>query len=139
MTMEAESNAGAEKNACHAYAKRAPAASARICLSPQPGRRDHSVMAVTAAASITRIVSVRSTAVGKCGAITTMLAATAEAMLTTQAGGAGREAWAAGRSGRRMVSRMPAMIKTTARIAATISRLGGARIGMWPRSSQRRQ
>jgi len=37
MTIEAESNAGGEINACQAYAKRAPAASARICLSPQPG------------------------------------------------------------------------------------------------------
>jgi hypothetical protein len=43
MTIGAESKAGSETNACQAYAKRAPAASARICLSPQPGRRDHSV------------------------------------------------------------------------------------------------
>jgi hypothetical protein len=34
MTIDAESKAGGETNACQAYAKRAPAASAKICLSP---------------------------------------------------------------------------------------------------------
>jgi hypothetical protein len=47
MTIEAESKAGVLAKACQAYAKRAPAASAKICLSPQPGRRDHSVMVIT--------------------------------------------------------------------------------------------
>jgi hypothetical protein len=37
MTIEAESNAGGEINARQAYAKSAPAASARICLSPSRG------------------------------------------------------------------------------------------------------
>lgn len=39
MTIEAESNAGGEINACQAYAKRAPAASARICLFHESDRR----------------------------------------------------------------------------------------------------
>jgi hypothetical protein len=39
MTIEAESKAGGEINACQAYAKRAPAASARICLFHESDRR----------------------------------------------------------------------------------------------------
>jgi hypothetical protein len=61
MTIDAESKAGGETNACQAYAKRAPAASAKICLSPQPSLR-HSVIVIRATSSITRMVSVRHTA-----------------------------------------------------------------------------
>src|SRR5512133_1928848 len=92
MTIEAESNAGGEINACQAYAKRAPAASARICLSSQPGRRDHLVTMITAAASITKKVSALPIALGLHGATTRMLAAIAAKMPTIHARGAGRDA-----------------------------------------------
>jgi hypothetical protein len=45
-----------------------------------PGRRDHSMIAMTAAASTTKMVSVRSTAVGSWGAMTKMLTAKAATM-----------------------------------------------------------
>lgn len=84
----AVSKAGGLAKACQAYAKRAPAARARICLSPQPGLRDHSMIAMTAAASTTKMVSVGSTAVGGWGAMTKMLAAKAATMPTSHAPGA---------------------------------------------------
>jgi hypothetical protein len=81
MTMDAESKAGGLVKACPAYAKRAPAVSARICRSPQPRRRDHTVV-IKARASITKKVSVLPAAVGIRGATTRMLAAMAAKMPT---------------------------------------------------------
>jgi hypothetical protein len=54
----AESNASVEVTACQAQAKGAPALSARICRSHQPGRRDHTLTAITATAFITRKMSI---------------------------------------------------------------------------------
>ncbi len=91
--MEAESKAGGLVRACQAYAKRAPAVSARICRSPQPGRRDQTVIVIKARASITKKVSVLPAAVGIQGATTRMLAAMAAKMPTIHGDGP------AGRSG----------------------------------------
>ena len=88
MTMEAESKAGGLVRACQAYAKRAPPVSARICRSPQPGRRDHTVIVIKARASITKKVSVLPAAVGIHGATTRMLAAMAAKMPTIHGDGA---------------------------------------------------
>jgi hypothetical protein len=54
----AESNASVEVTACQAQAKGASAVSARICRSHQPGRRDHTLTAITATAFITRKMSI---------------------------------------------------------------------------------
>lgn len=93
MTTDAVSKAGGVVKACHAYAKRAPAASPRICRSPHPGRRDHTVIVITAPASITKKVSVLPTALGIQGATTRMLAAMAARVPTIHADGASREVW----------------------------------------------